>query len=139
MIPVDVETVVAQLRASGTDTRTVEVKSAAGGLPKTLASSVCAFANLPGGGTIILGLDESQGFSVVDLTNPRALADGVVSMARQALSPPVQLSVEEVESKERCLSSLRSLKSPSRRNHAGLRVAGRRSFDLVMATTSSHR
>jgi ATP-dependent DNA helicase RecG len=97
MIPVDVRAVVAQLRAGGTDTRTVEAKSAAGGLPKTLASSLCAFANLPGGGTIILGLDESQGFSVVDLTNPRALADGLVSMARQALSPPVQLFVEEVE------------------------------------------
>jgi ATP-dependent DNA helicase RecG len=97
MIPVDVSAIVSGLRAAGTDSRTVEAKSAAGGLPKTLVSSICAFANLPGGGTIILGLDESQGFAVVDLPNPRVLAEGVVSMARQALSPPVQVEVAEVE------------------------------------------
>jgi ATP-dependent DNA helicase RecG len=84
------------LRAEGTDSRTVEAKSAAGGLPKTLASSLCAFANLPGGGTIILGLDESAGFSVVELLDPRALADGLISMARQALEPPVQAVAEVI-------------------------------------------
>ncbi len=93
----DIGDMVYRLRSAGTDSRTVEAKSAAGGLPKTLPSSLCAFANLPGGGTIILGLDEAHGFSVVDLANPRALAEGLVSMARQALTPPVQVEVQEVE------------------------------------------
>lgn len=97
MTEADLDAIVSGLRIAGTDSRTVEAKSAAGGLPKTLANSLCAFANLPGGGTIILGLDESQGFAVVDLPNPRVLAEGVVSMARQALSPPVQVEVAEVE------------------------------------------
>jgi hypothetical protein len=34
-----------------------EVKAAAGGLPEILTSTLSALANLPGGGTIILGLE----------------------------------------------------------------------------------
>ncbi|MCI6206484.1 MAG: ATP-binding protein [Corynebacterium glucuronolyticum] len=43
----------------------VEVKSAAHELPKRLARTVSSFANTHGG-TIILGLDESTGFTLVD-------------------------------------------------------------------------
>jgi ATP-dependent DNA helicase RecG len=57
----DIADLVASLRAAGGDTTAVEVKSAAGGIPQTLASSLSAFANLPGGGRIILGLTKRPG------------------------------------------------------------------------------
>jgi ATP-dependent DNA helicase RecG len=88
---------ISELRGAGTDGRSVEAKSAAGGLPKSVVSSLSAFANMPGGGTIILGLEESAGFAVVELVDPTALGAGLISMARQALDPPVQVDVEEVQ------------------------------------------
>ena len=66
----DLSTLVADLRAAGGDVTSVEVKSAAGGLPESLASTLSALANLPGGGTIILGLDERAGFRPVHLSDP---------------------------------------------------------------------
>jgi ATP-dependent DNA helicase RecG len=92
-----VAALISELRRAGSDGRSVEAKSAAGGLPRSLVSSLSAFANMPGGGTIILGLDESAGFAVVHLADPSALGAGLISMARQALDPPVQVDIEEVQ------------------------------------------
>lgn len=58
----DLSSLVADLRLAGGDTTSIEVKSAAGGLPESLAPTLSALANLPGGGTIILGLDERSNF-----------------------------------------------------------------------------
>lgn len=93
-MPKDLDDAVSALRASGGDTTDVEVKSAAGGLPASLTSSLSALANLPGGGTIILGLDERAGFRPVHLTDPQALKQGLAAKAR-AFTPPVRLSIED--------------------------------------------
>lgn len=82
------------LRTSGGDTTEIEVKSAAGGLPTSLTASMSALANLPGGGTIILGLDERMGFRPVQLTDPQALKQGLAAKAR-SFTPPVQLTITD--------------------------------------------
>jgi ATP-dependent DNA helicase RecG len=96
-----VAAIISELRQAGTDGRSIEAKSAAGGLPQSLVPSLSSFANMPGGGTIILGLDESAGFAVVHLADPGALGAGLISMARHALDPPVQVDVEEVQIERR--------------------------------------
>lgn len=40
--------------------------------PENLPETVCAFANMPGGGTIILGVDERANFAVVGVPNLKA-------------------------------------------------------------------
>ena len=90
----DLDGLVRALRASGGDTAAIEVKSAAGGLPVSLTSSLSALANLPGGGTIILGLDERTGFRPVQLLDPQALKQGLAAKAR-AFTPPVQLTIDD--------------------------------------------
>lgn len=65
-MPEELDDVVRILRRSGGDNSAIEVKSAAGGLPVSLTPSLSALANLPGGGTIILGLDERTGFRRYD-------------------------------------------------------------------------
>lgn len=78
-----------ELRARRGDRSDVEVKAAAGGMP-VLGPTLCAFANMPEGGTIILGLDEAAGFSPVALDDVATLEQGVAAAARTAVIPPVR-------------------------------------------------
>jgi len=87
---------VSLLRAEGSDTAEVEAKSARGGLPQNTANLLSGFANRPGGGTIILGLDEAHGFAAGGVYDVKAAQQAVVQVARQALEPPVQVTTETV-------------------------------------------
>ncbi|MDR1264941.1 MAG: hypothetical protein LBK42_05085 [Propionibacteriaceae bacterium] len=51
-----VDAAVPRVRAAGTDLADVEVKQAAGGVPKSLPESLSAFSN-GSGGLLLLGLD----------------------------------------------------------------------------------
>jgi ATP-dependent DNA helicase RecG len=79
------------LRDAGGDTDDIEVKSATGGLSASLTGTLCALANLPTGGWIILGLDEKAGFAPVRLPDIAALKQGLAGKGRACL-PPVHLS-----------------------------------------------
>lgn len=91
---VDITELIASLRAAGGDTTAVEVKSAAGGIPQSLASTFSAFANLPGGGRVILGLDEATGFTPVKIADPHALKQALGNVARH-LTPPAGLTISD--------------------------------------------
>jgi ATP-dependent DNA helicase RecG len=93
-VVIDVSQMIADLRAAGGDTTDVEVKSAAGGLPASLTATLSALANLPGGGMIILGLDERAGFRPVRIADPQALKQGLAAKAR-AFTPPVRLTIDD--------------------------------------------
>jgi len=90
----DVTNLVKLLRTEGSDTEALEATRAAGGMPSDLAPLVSAFANRPGGGTIIFGLDEKNGFAAQGVFDAKVLKQGVADLARNALSPPVTLSCE---------------------------------------------
>ena len=106
------------LRAEGGDTASVEVKTAAGGLPSAIDRSLCALANLPGGGIIILGLDERTGFGpapidaqVFELEGFEVLGaikttDGVLTVTGETTDPSM------VASSYPCARSEPSLSTP---------------------------
>ena len=75
------------------DLTDVEIKAAAGGAP-SLGPTICAFANMPEGGTIILGLDESAGFLPVGLTSIATLEQAVASQARTSVTPPARCAFQ---------------------------------------------
>jgi len=116
---IDVKAAVAELRAEGGDLPAVEVKAAAGGLPESIVPRLCAFANRPGGGTVILGLDEASGFTPVGLADRRRLKASLVSKARQSLDPPVVPEISEglVDGEAVVVAVVPS--SPLRRSRAG--------------------
>lgn len=89
--------IVARLRGAATDSSDVEVKSAAGGFPKKLVHTLSAFSNTAGG-TVVLGLDESSGFTPVAGFNASAMADALAGACDQ-LQPPVRpiISIEDFE------------------------------------------
>ncbi len=69
----------------------VEVKAAHRGLPSRLYETLSAFANHTGGGVIILGLDEAQGFATVGVGDPQqVLAD--LSDQASRMEPPIRLT-----------------------------------------------
>lgn len=90
----DLEELIGNLRAVGSDTTSVEVKSASGGLPASLTPTMSAFANMPGGGLVILGLDEASRFRATGVADAPAIAAALASRARQAFDPPIQLNIE---------------------------------------------
>ncbi|WP_433828537.1 ATP-binding protein [Actinoplanes sp. CA-015351] len=92
----------ATLRRMGGEPTRIEAKRAAGGLPKAVRETLSAFSNTDGG-TVLLGVDEASGFSVVELTDPSALRDALVQMSRDDITPPLQISTEIVEVEDRRL------------------------------------
>jgi ATP-dependent DNA helicase RecG len=90
----DLAATVRAMRLRGGELQGVEVKSAVGGLPDSITETLSAFANLPGGGLLVLGLDESKGFAPVGLKDAVLLAAGVASKARQAFEPAIHVDVD---------------------------------------------
>jgi ATP-dependent DNA helicase RecG len=76
----------------------VEAKAAHTGTPADLFKPLSAFANRPGGGVLLFGLDEDAGFKVVGVGNPRKLQEDLSGLAAQ-MEPPLRpsFSVEEIE------------------------------------------
>lgn len=93
----EVATLVADLRSEGSDLAEVEVKRASEGFPQGLASTLSAFANTPGGGTLILGLDESADFAAVGVFDVSQAKSRLASLARQGVQPPVTFDSYDVE------------------------------------------
>ena len=76
----------------------IEAKLAAGGVPQ-LAETLCAFGNMPDGGTVLLGVDEHRGFLVTGVNDVAHLEAGIAAQARTAVDPPVQVEFDTVETK----------------------------------------
>lgn len=78
----ELDDIISRLRFLGADSRFIEVKAASGGFPKSVRETLSAFSNSAGGGLIILGLDERDGFSLADGFDADAIASSAVDMLR---------------------------------------------------------
>lgn len=81
------------LRAVEGDTVHIEAKKASKGLPRRLWETLSAFSNTPGGGIIILGLDEETGFSLVGVEDPQRIQSDLASLCDQ-MEPPLRPLIE---------------------------------------------
>ena len=89
----ELQSLILELRARRGDSTQVEVKRGSGGVPRC-AETLCAFGNMPGGGTLIVGLDEANGFIAVGVESVAAVEAGLVAQARTAVQPPVAMSFQ---------------------------------------------
>jgi len=90
----DVNEMIHQLRAAGGDNAQIEAKSAAGGFPDSVIETLSAFANTPGGGDIVFGVDESQGCAVTGVYDPQLCQQAVVNAGRHGVVPPIKITTE---------------------------------------------
>lgn len=70
------------LRKLGAETGTVEVKRAGGQLPARLWETLSAFANTPGGGVLLLGVDQ-DGFVPVGVRDPGKIQADLAALCDQ--------------------------------------------------------
>lgn len=87
------ETMLSELRTRGGDSTLVEVKSGHGGVPG-LGETLCAFANMPSGGTIIVGVEESSDFTPCGIQNLAKMEQSIAAQARDCVVPPPQVEFQ---------------------------------------------
>lgn len=88
----------ARLRRLGMEPSDVEVKSARGGLSSSVVETISAFANGTGG-TLLLGIDESDDFAPAEGFDAPAVRDVLADACANKVDPPCRASIEieEVE------------------------------------------
>lgn len=118
----ELQDLILALRQHGGDTTEVEVKLGSGGCPQ-LGPTLCAFGNMPNGGTVLVGLDEHHDFAVVGVADPSLIEAGIAAQARTAVVPPVQVSFEEADVDDVTLVIATVYPIPS--NHRPCRHQGR--------------
>jgi ATP-dependent DNA helicase RecG len=94
MLHEDLVEYVRALRAAGTDLAQVEAKRAERELPKSVRETLSAFSNTPGGGVLILGLDEAEGFAATGVADSKKVRDSLADLARTQMAPPLAPHIE---------------------------------------------
>jgi ATP-dependent DNA helicase RecG len=94
----EIVALIAALRTDGDDGAAIEAKRAATGWPD-VAETLSAFANTPGGGIILFGLDEAAGFAVSGVYDAAACRKALATTCRTAIDPPI-VPVSDVETIE---------------------------------------
>ncbi|MET0422644.1 MAG: ATP-binding protein [Actinoplanes sp.] len=92
----ELDRLIGLMRRSGTDLHDVEVKAAAGGLPKSIKDTLSALSN-DRGGTVILGLDENKAFAPAPGFDAARIRDALASACNDELQPPVRSEIEIVD------------------------------------------
>lgn len=92
----DIVALVTRLRRLGLEPADLEVKAGGGGLPRTAAETLSAFAN-GSGGTLLLGLSEDDDFRPVPGFRPDAIRESLAQVCHDKLVPPLRVPVEVVE------------------------------------------
>lgn len=92
----DLHALIAEVRRTKSELDTVEVKAAKGGTPK-VHDSLSALANRTGGGTILFGIDEKQGFAVCGVHDLQPLQERLSDQAASEMEPPIRATFSYVE------------------------------------------
>jgi ATP-dependent DNA helicase RecG len=89
----NIKKIVNALRQEGSDTAKVEAKAGAKGFPESSVESLCAFANTPGGGTLLIGIDEQRDFASIELYDVAECQQTLSNKARTALIPAISIDI----------------------------------------------
>ena len=113
-IDLPADAIVDVLRAEGSDTTHIEAKKASGGYPTDLATTLSAFGNMPGGGVIVLGLDEHNDFAACGVYDAADAQRRLGAQARDAVSPHSRIHFEtpDIEGRTLVIARVAELDGP---------------------------
>ena len=94
--PEELQGALARLTLDQGDSLSIEAKTFSEFSRNSLGPSLCSLANLPGGGVILLGVDERRDNPLVGVDDPHDLAQRVTSLARKAFTPPLTVYTESI-------------------------------------------
>ena len=87
----------AVLELRGGDTDAIEAKAFSEYSAQQLGPTLSAFANMPGGGVILLGVSERDGITVVGVDDVHGLLQRVADQARKGFSAPVRIDALPID------------------------------------------
>lgn len=124
---------VAALRKFGAEATAVEAKRARTELPKSVLETLSSFSNTPGGGSLILGLDEAGNFTAVGVVDPGKLMADLSSWCREAIVPPLcpEIEVVEVDGQTLIVAGIPELDRTQKPGYVKTRGIGRGSYIRV--------
>lgn len=88
------DNVIDEILAQRCETQSIEIKAAANGTPK-LYDTLSSFANQSGGGTIVLGIDESAGYRIVGVFDAQQAQRGIADQCKE-MEPELHPTFETV-------------------------------------------
>lgn len=93
MTTAELQALIRTLQEFRTDLLHVEAKRAESELPRKLWETLSAFANTPGGGTLILGLDEASGFQATGVRNAKKAMQDLATLCGE-MDPPIRALID---------------------------------------------
>jgi ATP-dependent DNA helicase RecG len=133
----DLATAVKRMRLAGTDLAEYELKSAAGGFPKSTTESISAFANTLGG-TIVFGIAEKGGFHVVDI-DARSIQASLAQAARDLVEPPQAVDIRVLNYEDRPVVVANVPEAPVREKPCYVRRLGMMSGSFIRTGDGDHK
>ncbi|WP_455148721.1 RNA-binding domain-containing protein [Schaalia odontolytica] len=83
----------AVLELRGGDTTSIEAKTFSEYSSAQMGPTMCAFANMPEGGVVLMGVSERDGINVVGVDDVNSLLQSAASQARNGFSPSIRVDV----------------------------------------------
>lgn len=86
----ELQEILQNLQHFGAEAPGVEAKRARDELPRRIWETLSAFANTPGGGVLLLGVDETSRYSVTGVSQPAKLQADLASLCADQMDPPLR-------------------------------------------------
>src|SRR5438034_7347822 len=86
----EVKKLIAEVQQQQAELDDLEVKAAREGTPSRSYEPLSAFANQPGGGVMLFGLDEKRRFEIVGVKDAQRLQAEISNLAASEMEPPLR-------------------------------------------------
>ena len=81
------------LKQEQSDNRQYEAKAAMTGFPVSAAKTLCSFANMPGGGIILFGVDEKSDFAITGVYDAKNCQKTLANYAQKEYTIPILVDI----------------------------------------------
>lgn len=96
MTEAELRMILDDLRHEQSDNRLIEAKAANVDFPISAAKTLCSFANMPGGGTILFGIDEKSDFAATGVYDARNCQNTLANYAQKEYTSPVIVDISMI-------------------------------------------